>query len=69
LLNHCCIIAAVVRTSDNVFDLMRHRAVLLAKLAVPATIPCPAPDKKPPSAHPPSISKPDEMPLGLEPED
>jgi len=33
------IVAAAVPTGDNVFDLMRHRAMLLAKLAVLATIP------------------------------
>ena len=41
------IIAAAVLTGDNVFDLMRHRAMLLAKLAVLATISCPVSDKKP----------------------
>jgi hypothetical protein len=41
------IIAAAVLTGDNVFDLMRHRAMLLAKLAVLATISCPVADKKP----------------------
>ena len=41
------IIAAAVLTGDNVFDLMRHRAMLLAKLAVLATISCPVSNKKP----------------------
>jgi hypothetical protein len=41
------IIAAAVLTGDNVFDLMRRRAMLLAKLAVLATISCPVSDKKP----------------------
>lgn len=41
------IIAAAVLTGDNVFDLMRHRAMLLAKLAVLATIFGPLSDKQP----------------------
>ena len=41
------IIAAAVLTGGNVFDLMRHRAMLLAKLAVLATISGAVPDKKP----------------------
>jgi hypothetical protein len=41
------IIAAAVLTSDYVFDLMRHRAMLLAKLAVLATISSPLADKQP----------------------
>ena len=41
------VIAAAVLTGDNVFDLMRHRAMLLAKPTVLATISCPVPDKKP----------------------
>jgi hypothetical protein len=32
------IVAAAVLTGDNVFDLMRHRAILLAKLAVLASV-------------------------------
>jgi hypothetical protein len=40
------VIAAAVLAGDNVFDLMRHRAKLLAKLAVLAAISCPVPDKK-----------------------
>jgi hypothetical protein len=39
------IIAAAVLTSDYVLDLMRHRAMLLAKLAVLATISRPVTDK------------------------
>jgi len=41
------IIAATVLTGDNVFHLVRHRAMLLAKLAVLATISRPLSDKKP----------------------
>ena len=41
------IIAAAVLTGDNVLYLMRHRAVLLAKLAVLATVSSPVPDKQP----------------------
>jgi hypothetical protein len=41
------IIAAAVLTSDYVFDLMRHRAMLLAKLAVLAAISGPLADKQP----------------------
>jgi len=41
------IIAAAVLTRGNVFDLIRHRAMLLAKLAVLATISCPVSNKKP----------------------
>ena len=41
------IIAAAVLTGDNVFDLMRRRAMLLAKLAVLATISGPLADKQP----------------------
>ncbi len=41
------IIAAAVLTGDNVLDLMRHGAMLLAKLAVLATISGPVTDKKP----------------------
>ena len=41
------IIAATVLTGDNVFHLVRHRAMLLAKLAVLATISCPVADKQP----------------------
>jgi len=44
------IIAAAVLTGDNVFDLMRHRAMLLAELAVLTTISCSVSDKKPGSA-------------------
>ena len=43
------IIAAAVLTSDYVLDLMRHRAILLAKLAVLATISGPGTDKQPDS--------------------
>ena len=41
------IIAASVLTGDYVLDLMRHRAMMLAKLAVLAAISSPAPDKLP----------------------
>ena len=41
------IIAAAVLASDDVFNLVRDRAVLLAKLAVFATIACPVADKQP----------------------
>jgi hypothetical protein len=41
------IIAAAVLTGEHVFDLMRHRAMLLAKLAVFATISCPIADEQP----------------------
>ena len=41
------IIAATVLTSDYVLDLMRYRAMLLAKLAVLATASSPVPDKEP----------------------
>ena len=40
-------IAAAALTGDNVLDLMRHCAMLLAKLAVLATISRPLSDKKP----------------------
>ena len=43
------IIAAAVLTGDNVFDLMRRRTMLLAKLAVLATISGPLADKQPDS--------------------
>jgi hypothetical protein len=41
------IIAAAVLTGDNVFDLMRCHAMLLAKPAVLATISGPLADKQP----------------------
>jgi hypothetical protein len=41
------IVAAAVLTGDNVFDLMRHRAMPLAKPAVLETISCPVADKQP----------------------
>ena len=41
------IVAAAVLTGDNVFDLMRHRAMLLTEPAVLATISCPVADKQP----------------------
>ena len=63
------IIAAAMLTGDNVFDLMRYRAMLLAKLAVLTTTSCPVSDKKPGSGVHPLISNPGEMALGFEPED
>jgi len=41
------IVAAAVLTGDNVFKLVRHRAMLLAKLAVLAAISRPVADKQP----------------------
>jgi hypothetical protein len=41
------IIGASVLTGDYVLDLMRHRAMLLVKPAVLATISSPIPDKQP----------------------
>jgi hypothetical protein len=41
------IIAAAVLTGDNVFNLVRHRAMLLTKLAVLVTISCPVADEEP----------------------
>ena len=43
------IVAGAVLTSDYVLDLMRHRAMLLAKPAVLATISGPVTDKQPDS--------------------
>ena len=63
------LVAAAVLTGDNVFDLMRHRAMLLAKQTVFAMISRPVPDKKPDSGIQRLISKPGEMPLSFEPED
>jgi hypothetical protein len=61
------IIAAAVLTSYYMLDLMRHRAMLLAKQAVLATISGPVADKLPDSGL--LIGKPAEMALGFEPED
>ena len=63
------IIAAAVLTSNYVLDMMRHCAVLLAKVAVLATISGPVTDKQPDSAIHLLISDVREMPLGFEPED
>jgi len=63
------IVDATVLTGHNVFDLMRHRAMLLAKQTVFAMISRPVPDKKPDSGIQRLISKPGEMPLSFEPED
>jgi hypothetical protein len=52
------IIAAAVLTGDNVFDLMRRRAMLLAELAVLATISGPLADKQPGFRHPLLIGHP-----------
>jgi hypothetical protein len=41
------IVAAAVLPGDNVFDLMRHHAMLLAKLAILAPISGPLADKQP----------------------
>jgi hypothetical protein len=41
------IIGAAVLTGEHVFDLMRHRTMLLAKLAVFATISYPIADEEP----------------------
>ncbi len=63
------IIASAVLASDYVLDLMRHRAMLLAKLAVLATVSSPVTDKQPESGVHWLIGNPREMPLGFEPED
>jgi hypothetical protein len=41
------IVCSAVLTGDNVFDLMRHRAMLLTEPAVFATTSCPVADKQP----------------------
>jgi hypothetical protein len=63
------IIAAAVLTSDYVLDLMRHRAMLLVKLALLATTSGPVTDKQPDCGIHSLISNSCEMPLGFEPED